>query len=445
MNNVLFKNITVVNEGNSYTTDLRVLNGRIDLISESIAARNDEIVIEGDGKYLVPGMIDDQVHFREPGMENKADIATESRAAAAGGITSFMDMPNSNPTTTTLQALENKYDLANGKAFINYAFYLGATNDNIEEIRRLDSRQTCGIKIFMGASTGNMLVDRISTLESIFADSPVLIATHCEDTPTIIKNTKIAEARFGKEIPFDYHPVIRSEEACYLSSSLAVSLAKSHDANLHVLHITTKKELDLFTQGPIEGKKITAEACVHFLHFSDEDYATKGSLIKCNPAIKSVQDREGIITALSDGRIDILATDHAPHLIKEKEQLYSQAPSGLPLVQRAMQIGLDLVKQDKITLEQLVRITAHNPAIRYQIKERGFIREGYHADLVLLDLNSTELDIPQTVLYKCGWSPFDGHTFNSRIAGTWVNGYQLWDGQALIEQDTRGQRLEYVR
>ncbi len=445
MTNTLFKNVTVVNEGQSFISDVRVSRGRIEKISSHITHQENDIIIEGNGRYLVPGMIDDQVHFREPGMETKADIATESRAAAAGGITSYMDMPNSNPTTTTLTALENKYALAATKSYINYAFYLGATNDNIDEIRRLDKNQTCGIKIFMGASTGNMLVDRIATLESIFSDAPTLVATHCEDTPTIIKNTEAAKARFGEDIPVQQHPIIRSEEACYLSSSLAVDLAKRNGTNLHVLHISTKKELELFAPGNIEGKQITAEACVHFLHFCDEDYATKGSLIKCNPAIKSAKDRDGIIAALNNGQIDIIATDHAPHLSSEKALPYMQSPSGLPLVQRAMQIGVDLVKNNQLTIEKLVSLTSHNPAIRYQIKERGFIREGYHADLVLLDLNTPEIDTPETVLYKCGWSPFDGHEFKSRVAGTWVNGVHLWDGESLINTDNIGQRLEYLR
>ncbi|MGV6850571.1 MAG: dihydroorotase [bacterium] len=445
MTSLLFKNVILCNEGSIFHSDIRVKDNRIDKIAADITPQKNDHIIDGKGRYLLPGMIDDQVHFREPGMVHKAGIATESRAAAAGGITSFMDMPNTRPTTTSIAALEEKYKLASDRSLINYAFYLGATNDNIDEIRKLDKNQTCGIKVFMGASTGNMLVDRVKTLEQIFADAPVLVATHCEDTPTILQNTKNAEARFGKDIPIEQHPYIRSEEACYLSSSLAVELAKSYSTNLHVLHISTARELELFEPGPIAGKQITAEACVHFLHFSEEDYAEKGALIKCNPAIKTARDRQQIIQALSDGRLDILATDHAPHLLEEKAADYLQSPSGLPLVQRAMQVGLDRVIEKQLSLEKLVELTSHNPAIRYQIKDRGFIREGYFADLVLIDLEQPQEDRRENVLYTCGWSPFEGHIFHTSIAGTWVNGVQVWDGEAICQQQAVGKRLEYTR
>ena len=448
MSETLIVNARIVNEGSEFDGDLRISRGRIAEIGSNLSARDGEYVIDAAGRRLLPGMIDDQVHFREPGLEYKADIATESAAAVAGGLTSFMDMPNTSPPTLDAAALQNKYDRAAGRAWANHGFYLGASNDNLEAIRTLDPLTAPGIKVFMGASTGNMLVDDPDTLDAIFREAPTPIITHCEDTPTIDANLALFKAKYGDDIPVECHPDIRSREACLKSSVLAISLAKRHNTRLHVLHISTADELALFEQGPLiradgSRKRITAETCIHFLRFDRNDYARLGNLIKCNPAIKDASDREALIRALAEDRIDVLATDHAPHTLEEKARPYAQAPSGLPLVQYALNAALELVHEGQLTTAQVVQKFAHAPAQLFDVSERGFLREGYWADLVLVD------DAPLTVrredvLSKCGWSPFEGTTFHSRIASTWVNGMQVWDGTRLIGTP-QGQRLAFAR
>lgn len=444
MKNWLIRNAELVNEGTRGVADVRLRDGRIETIAGGLHARADESVVDATGQWLLPGMIDDQVHFREPGLEHKADFATESRAAVAGGITSYMEMPNSKPTTTTLDALEDKYTRAAAKSLANHAFYLGATNDNLDVIRSLDPRSACGIKIFMGASTGNMLVDNPDTLDAIFREAPTIVVTHCEDTPTIDANLARERERYGNAIPVERHPYIRSREACLKSSRLAVELARRHGTRLHILHITTADELALFSPGPLRGKRITAETCVHFLQFAESDYATLGNQIKCNPAIKSESDRQAIVAALRDGRIDVLATDHAPHTIEEKALPYEQAPSGLPLVQFALQCALEQVFDGAIPLERIVESVTHAPAELFQVNGRGYLREGYFADLVLVDPRKPHTVRREEVLSRCGWSPFEGHTFRSSITSTWVNGEQAWDGERVNEQ-VRGMRLEFDR
>jgi len=401
-------------------------------------------VLDARGRWLLPGMIDDQVHFREPGLTHKADIASESRACLAGGITSYMEMPNTKPPATNRVALEAKYARAAEVSRVNYAFYLGATNDNIEEIRRLDAKAAPGIKVFMGASTGNMLVDDPKTLDLIFRDTPVPIITHCEDTPIILANEEKARAIWGDDIPPDQHPLIRSREACVKSTKLAISLARTHGTRLHVLHISTADECLLFEPGPVAGKRITAETCVHFLHFTDADYARLGNLIKCNPAIKTAFDRDGITRALAEGRIDVLATDHAPHTAAEKAEPYVRAPSGLPLVQYALQCAIERVLDGKLTLERVVEAVSHAPATLFNVHERGFLREGYFADIVLVDPAKPHAVTQADVLSKCGWSPFEGYTFRSSIAATFVNGHLAFH-EGELDDNTRGRRLEFAR
>ena len=383
---MLITNARLVNEGRITEADLLISGGRIRRIAPQLSAPPGHTVLDAAGRLLMPGMIDDQVHFREPGMTHKGDLLTESRAAVAGGITSFMEMPNTRPQTSTREALQAKYDRAAGRASANYAFYLGATNDNLEQIKALQPGEACGVKVFMGASTGNMLVDSEKTLEGIFSSTPYLVATHCEDTPTILANEAQWRRRFGDAIPISAHPKIRSHEACWLSSSLAVSLARRHGTRLHVLHLTTAREMALFEPGPIESKQITAEVCVHHLWFDESDYPALGTRIKCNPAIKSADDRRALLQALREDRIDIIATDHAPHTREEKAAAsYFQAPAGLPLVQHALVAVLELVRRGELNLTQAVHKLCHAPAIRYRIAERGFLREGYWADLVLVD------------------------------------------------------------
>jgi dihydroorotase len=444
MKNWLIRNAELVNEGSRRSADVRLRDGRIEAIGGDLAARTDETVVDASGQWLLPGMIDDQVHFREPGLEHKADFATESRAAVAGGITSYMEMPNSKPTTTTLDALEDKYARAAAKSVANHAFYLGATNDNLDVIRALDPKAACGIKIFMGASTGNMLVDNPDTLDAIFRDAPTIIVTHCEDTPTIDANLARERERYGAAIPVERHPYIRSREACLKSSTLAVGLAQRHGTRLHILHITTADELALFAPGPLRDKRITAETCIHFLQFSESDYATLGNKIKCNPAIKSASDRDAIIAAVREGRIDVLATDHAPHTIEEKALPYEQAPSGLPLVQFALQCALEQAFDGNIPLERIVESLTHAPADLFQVSQRGYLREGYFADLVLVDPRKPHTVTREEVLSRCGWSPFEGHTFRSSIAATWVNGDRVWDG-TRVNDAVRGMRLAFDR
>ncbi len=446
----LIRNARLVNEGREYEGDLRVRGERIDEIGTGLTARPGEQVLDAHGRWLMPGMIDDQVHFREPGLTHKGDQATESAAAVAGGITSFMDMPNTRPPTLDSAALEEKYARAAGRCRGNYGFYLGASNDNIAAIRALDPKAAPGIKVFMGASTGNMLVDDPATLDAIFRDAPVPIITHCEDTPMIEAAQTAAKARFGDDVPVSMHPDIRSREACLKSSRLAVSLARKHGARLHVLHVSTADELALFEPGPLldaDGrlrKHISAETCIHFLRFSREDYAERGTFIKCNPAIKDASDRDALIAALADGRIDVLATDHAPHTLEEKQQPYLSAPSGLPLVQEALVAALELVHEKKLDAAQVVQKFAHAPAQLFDLAERGFLREGFFADLVLVDPFTGYTVERGNVLSKCGWSPFEGTRFSSRVAATFVNGELAWDGQRLIGEP-RGQRLAFAR
>jgi len=444
MTDWLIRNADIVNEGRRFAGDVRIRAGRIDAIGSALPARAGEREFDAAGRLLLPGMIDDQVHFREPGLEHKGDFFTESRAAAAGGVTSFFEMPNSKPTTTDYAALADKYARAAKKSLANHAFYFGATNDNLEAIRRLDATSACGIKIFMGASTGNMLVDNPETLAGIFRDAPVPVVTHCEDTPTIEANLAIERAKYGDAIPVERHPYIRSREACIKSTRLAIELATRYGTRLHVLHISTADELALFTPGPIEGKRITAETCVHFLHFSEADYATKGNLIKCNPAIKSATDRAALIEALETGRIDVLATDHAPHTLEEKNQPYEKAPSGLPLVQFVLQCALERWFDGQLALETIVEKTAHAPAKLFDVRERGFIREGHWADLTLIDTAKPQTVTRDCVISKCGWSPFEGTTFRSSVAATWINGHLAWhDGR--LDDSQLGRRIEFDR
>ena len=444
MTDWLITNADIVNEGRRLLADVRVRGGRIEAIAASLAAQPNERVFDARGRLLIPGMIDDQVHFREPGLTQKADIAHESRACAAGGITSFMEMPNTRPPALDRDTLEAKYARGAETSAVNYAFYMGASNDNLEAIRSIDPKATPGVKVFMGASTGNMLVDDPHVLDGIFREAPTPIITHCEDTPMIDALHAKAREKYGDNIPAREHPLIRSREACIKSTRLAISLAQKHNSRLHVLHISTADELALFQPGPIEGKRITAETCVHFLHFSDEDYERLGFLIKCNPAIKTAADREAIIKALAESRLDVLATDHAPHLLEEKAQLYDKAPSGLPLVQFALQAALQRVFEGKLTLERVVEAVTHSPAKLFNVHGRGFLREGYAADLVLVDPKKKHTVRRDEVLSKCSWSPFEGYTFDSSIAATFVNGERVWDGER-VNDSVRGQRLAYDR
>ncbi|MBD1432102.1 dihydroorotase [Sphingobacterium sp. DN00404] len=445
MSSILIKSAQIVNEGRTFLSDVYISNGRIEMIAEEINHTADQ-TIDARGLYLLPGLIDDQVHFREPGLTYKADIWHESRAAVAGGTTSFMEMPNTVPNTLTQKLLQDKYDIAAEKSLANYSFFMGAANDNLDEVLKTNPRDVCGIKIFMGSSTGNMLVDNEATLEKIFAEAPTLIAVHCEDEMTVQRNLQAFKEEYGEEgfQPF-MHPLIRTAEACYLSSSKAVELAKKHDARLHILHISTAAETALFVSSiPLKEKKITAEACIHHLWFSDADYEEKGNFIKWNPAVKTAADRDGVFQAVLDGHIDVIATDHAPHTFEEKSKPYAQAPSGGPLVQHALQALLDFVKQGKITLEQVVQKTAHNTAELFQVENRGFIREGYWADLVLVDLDRPYTVSEDNILSKCGWSPFEGHTFSSTIVHTLVSGNVAYTDGKIIEVGT-GHRLLFNR
>lgn len=442
MSSLLITNADIVNEGGRFEADVLIANGRIAAIGGDLQARVADRVIDAAGRLLIPGMIDDQVHFREPGLTHKADFASESRAAVAGGITSFMEMPNSIPPTLDLARLEAKHARAAEVARANYSFYLGASNDNIDAIRAVRVGQCCGVKVFMGASTGNMLVDDKRTLAAIFADSPLLIATHCEDTPIIQANEAEYRRRYGEAVPMSAHPLIRSELACLQSSTLAVELARRHDARLHVLHISTARELELFSPGPVASKRITAEACVHHLYFDEHDYAEKGTLIKCNPAIKRPEDRAGILAAVLDDRIDVIATDHAPHTLEEKAGSYFKAPAGLPLVQDALPSLFEHVHAGRLSLETLVHKTSHAVAQCFGIEERGYLREGYWADLALVDLNQPYTREREQVLYKCGWSPFEGRRFHARIVATLVNGEVAYkDGR--VNDAVRGCRLTF--
>ncbi len=444
MSSILIKSAIIINEGSRFIADVLIIDGFIEQIDTCINSHADK-EINAEGLYLFPGCIDDQVHFREPGLTHKGTIFTESRAAVAGGVTSFMEMPNTVPNTLTQQLLEEKYQVAAQNSIANYSFYMGASNNNLDEVLRTDASEVCGIKVFMGSSTGDMLVDDRDTLENIFSQSPMLIATHCEDEATVKSNLEQYRQLLGENIPVKLHPKIRSEMACYLSSSMAVELAKKHNTRLHVLHISTEKETYLFENSiPLKDKRITAEACIHHLWFTDEDYETKGNLIKWNPAIKTAQDRDGILKAVLNGRIDVIATDHAPHTLAEKSKPYLQAPSGGPLVQHALPAMLEMYHKGQITLEQITEKMAHNVAICFQIEKRGFIREGYWADLVLVDLNKRWTVSTNNILYKCKWSPFGGTTFKSKIINTIVSGNIVFDNEQLIEGNT-GKRLNFTR
>lgn len=426
----LIRNARLINEGSIADADVLISGDRIERVDTSIESKAGTKVIDADGKFLLPGMIDDQVHFREPGMTHKGDLASESAAAAAGGITSFMDMPNVNPMTVTREALADKYRMAEGRCTANYGFHFGATNTNIEEIRALEVGEAAGIKAFMGASTGNMLVDDPQTLEQIFEHAPLIVLTHCEDSPTIWANEAIAREKYGDDVPFTEHPRIRSAEACYLSSSMAVDLARRHDALLHVLHLTTAIEMDLFSPAARHDKRVTAEVCVHHLWFDESGYPALGSRIKCNPAIKRAEDREALLSALRDGRIDVIATDHAPHTAEEKAGNYFAAPAGLPLVQHALLTLFDLAKRGTIPYELIVEKACHAPADIFGVVERGYVREGWRADLVLVDQDRPYTVTGDNVLSKCGWSPFAGHEFSATIDTTFVNGRVVYaDGE----------------
>lgn len=444
MNSYLIKNATIVNEGSSFIGDILVENGIIKKIDSSITA-NSFPVINATGKCLIPGLIDDQVHFREPGLTHKATIGTESRAAVAGGVTTFIEMPNTVPQATTQQLLQNKFDIAEKTSFVNYSFMFGGTNDNLEELLQTDPKTVAGIKLFLGSSTGNMLVDNLEVLEKIFSSTQLIISVHCEDEATIKKNTAHYKAIYGDNIPIELHPIIRSEDACYLSSSKAIALAKKTGARLHVFHLSTAKETGLFRNDiPLEQKQITAEVCVHHLWFSDEDYKTKGTHIKWNPAVKTAADRKGLWKALLDDRIDIIASDHAPHTLEEKSNPYMQAPSGGPLVQHTLLALLEKVKERVISIEKLVEKACHNPAKIFQIEKRGFIREGYFADLVLIDLDAPQTVAKENILYKCGWSPFEGITFSSRVTHTFVNGVLMYD-HGVFNTTVKGKRITFNR
>ncbi|MDD3196484.1 MAG: dihydroorotase [Paludibacter sp.] len=442
---LLIRNAILINEDRRFRGSV-VVEG--DIIREVLEGDQQpaaglviEQVVDADGLWLVPGVIDDQVHFREPGLTHKADIASESRAAAAGGVTSFMDMPNTMPLTITLDALEDKYRLGAEKSVVNYSFYMGATNSNIEELKKVDPSGVCGVKVFMGSSTGNMLVDDMETLSRIFAEVPLLIATHCEDEETIRTNKEHYKALLGDNLPIEYHPLIRNEEACYRSSSLAVELARKYNSRLHVLHLSTAREMELFdNQLPLKEKRITAEVCVHHLWFSDADYESFGNRIKWNPAIKSSDDREALLKALNDDRLDVVATDHAPHLLREKEGNCLKAASGGPLIQYSLPAMLEMALQGYFTPEKVIRKMCHAPAELYRVRNRGFIRKGYFADLVLVNPDASYTVTPEQVLSTCGWSPFEGISFHHQVVKTWVNG-QLVYNNGVVDDKRAGRRL----
>lgn len=442
--NTLIVNAKIVNEGKVKESDLLIRHDRIEKIGSGLSPAGAVQVIDAGGNLLLPGIIDDQVHFREPGLTHKGDIYTESRAAVAGGITSYMEMPNTVPQTLTQERLEEKYQIAAARSMANYSFYMGTSNDNLGELLKTDLENTCGLKIFMGASTGNMLVDDPNTLENVFSRFPGLIAVHCEDESVIRANSELYRQRFGEEVPVRFHPLVRSEEACFKSSSFAIGLAKKHGTRLHILHISTGKETQLFEVGPPDKKQITSEACIHHLWFNDQDYDKLGSKIKWNPAIKTRADQEAVLQAVLHDRIDVIATDHAPHTLEEKGRTYFKTPSGGPLVQHALPAMLDFFHQGKITLERIVEKMCHAPAKLFRIRERGFIREGYFADLVIVNLNVPWKVQQENILAKCGWSPFEGHTFRSAVTHTFVSGRLAWKEGKLVEGGS-GQRLKFEK
>lgn len=446
MNRILIKNAKIVNEGSIFEGDVLIENDLIVEVSDSISLKTSDCkVIDAEGNYLIPGAIDDQVHFREPGLTHKGDIESESRAAVAGGITSFIEQPNTVPNAVTQEILEEKYQIAAEKSFANYSFMMGATNDNLEEVLKTNPKNVAGIKIFLGSSTGNMLVDREETLEKIFSSTPMLIAVHCEDETTIQNNLAAFKEQYGEDVPVTAHHLIRSAEACYISSSKAVALAKRTGARLHIFHLSTAKEMELFTNKiPLEDKKITAEVCVHHLWFTDEDYKTKGNFIKWNPAVKTAEDRAELWKALNDGRIDVIATDHAPHTKEEKQQSYLKAPSGGPLVQHAVVAMFEAHHQGKISVEKIVEKMCHNPAKIFKIEKRGFIKEGYYADLVIVNPSLPWSVNSDNILYKCGWSPFENMAFKSRITHTFVNGEMVYNN-FKVKDIRAGKRLLFDR
>ena len=441
MEKKIIKNGSIINRGKITEGDILIVNGRIEKVGGIINEHGDEV--DASGCHVMPGIIDDQVHFREPGLTHKANIHTESRAAVAGGVTTFMEMPNTKPPALTQELLQDKYDIASNTSYTNYSFFMGASNDNLEEVLKTNPETVCGIKAFMGSSTGNMLVDDPVTLDQLFAKVPMLIATHCEDETTIRANMKSFEEKYGDQLQPHHHPEIRNEEGCYLSSSLAVELATKHNTRLHILHISTAKELSLFSNDlPLEEKRITSEACVHHLYFCDEDYATLGNKIKCNPAIKRKEDRDQIFQAVLDDTIDIIATDHAPHTVEEKSQPYSKSPSGLPLVQHSLNIMLDYYHRGAISLEHIIQKMCHDPACCFRLLERGYVDEGMYADLVIFDLNKKWQVSNKNVLYKCGWSPLEGKEFTGKILQTFINGHVIYD-HGLINYPGKGMRVKF--
>ena len=442
---ILIRNATIVNENKSFKGDVLIENEHIKKISTFITVDNSVEIIDAKEGYLIPGFIDDQVHFREPGLTHKANISTESKAAIAGGITTFIEMPNTTPQATTQALLEDKFAIAAKDSYANYSFMFGGTNDNLGELLKTDPKKVAGIKLFLGSSTGNMLVDNEAVLEKIFSSTKMIISVHCEDEETIRKNTSLFKEKYGDDIPIKYHPIIRSEEACYLSSSKAIELAKKTGARLHVFHLSTAKETELFRNDiPLEEKQITAEVCIHHLWFSDEDYDRKGTHIKWNPAVKTAKDRQGLWDALLDDRIDVLATDHAPHTLEEKNNPYLKAPSGGPLVQHAVVAILEKVKEGIIPIEKAVEKMSHNPAKLFQIEKRGFIKEGFYADLVLINPNKPQVVSKDNILYKCGWSPFEGTTFSSTITHTFVNGTLMYNN-GVFNEKIKGKRITFNR
>ena len=444
MNSYLIKNARIVNEGTILHGDVLVENGIIQQIGSNTFKEGIPL-LDAKDKFLIPGLIDDQVHFREPGLTHKANIATESRAAVSGGITTFIEQPNTIPQATTQKLLQEKFDIAEKSSYVNYSFMFGGTNDNLEELLKTNPKNVAGIKLFLGSSTGNMLVDNPEVLENIFSSTKLIISVHCEDEATIRANTLHYKSIYGDDIPVELHPVIRSDKACYLSSSKAIELAKKTGARLHIFHLSTAKEMALFRNDiPLEKKQITAEVCVHHLWFSEEDYKDKGTLIKWNPAVKKATDRAALWEALLDDRLDVIATDHAPHTLEEKQQTYTKAPSGGPLVQHALLALVEKVKEGVWTMEKLVEKACHNPAKIFQIEKRGFIREGYFADLVLLDDKKTQTVSRDTILYKCGWSPFEGTTFSSTVTHTFVNGVLIYDNGAF-NNTIKGKRITFNR
>lgn len=435
MKKILIKNAKIVNEGKVVDGDVYIEDDMIVDVADMISAKSQDVqIIDAEGQHLLPGIIDDQVHFREPGLTHKEDIASGSRAAVAGGITSFIEMPNTNPQTTTIEKLDEKFALAKEVSYANYSFMFGGTNDNLEEIKKVDIKTTAALKLFLGSSTGNMLVDDEKVLEKIFKNSPLMIVAHCEDEETIQKNLAEYKEEYGDNIPIEFHPKIRSEKACYLSSSKAVALAKKTGARLHVFHVSTAKELSLFdSKKPLKDKKITAEVCIHHLWFNDSMYKEKGTFIKWNPAVKTKKDQEALLKAVINNKIDVIATDHAPHTKEEKQNVYTKAPSGGPLVQHALPAMLEFYHRNKITLEKIVEKMCHNPAILFDVEKRGYIKKGYKADLVLVDLNAPWTVQKDNILYKCGWSPFEKTTFKSRITHTFVNGKLVYKNFKVLE------------